>query len=213
MDPTTINNRYRKNPLLSLSQQPELAQLFRSYSDRVIGNGHLHFHKLIYKFNHFDNGNVVAKLHRRLYRELTSKDQGYKNMDSVRKSLITRIQEMKFAFDNPFCTDSGGFYDIINRNGLIIEESTLPLDTLNADRDSGLSQRKIIIAIMILNFMRKLIGIKNYMVEIGGEVRSRGRNPKGDIWRIGVDKLINGRGFRGKAFRQSSWFIIKRFKL
>lgn len=31
-------------------------------------------------------------------------------------------------------------------------------------------------------------GIKNYMVEIGGEVRVRGTNPQGDLWHIGIDK-------------------------
>ena len=31
-------------------------------------------------------------------------------------------------------------------------------------------------------------GIKNYMVEIGGEVRAKGKNDKGKFWRIGVDK-------------------------
>jgi thiamine biosynthesis lipoprotein len=31
-------------------------------------------------------------------------------------------------------------------------------------------------------------GIKNYMVEIGGEVRAKGKNDKGKLWRIGVDR-------------------------
>jgi len=31
-------------------------------------------------------------------------------------------------------------------------------------------------------------GIKNYVVEIGGEVRAKGLNDKGKLWRIGVDK-------------------------
>jgi FAD:protein FMN transferase len=31
-------------------------------------------------------------------------------------------------------------------------------------------------------------GIKNYMVEIGSEVRAKGKNDKGKLWRIGVDK-------------------------
>jgi FAD:protein FMN transferase len=31
-------------------------------------------------------------------------------------------------------------------------------------------------------------GLKNYMVEIGGEVRAQGKNDKGKTWRIGVDK-------------------------
>ncbi len=32
------------------------------------------------------------------------------------------------------------------------------------------------------------LGIKNYMVEIGGEVRVRGTNPRGELWRIGINK-------------------------
>lgn len=31
-------------------------------------------------------------------------------------------------------------------------------------------------------------GIDNYLVEIGGEVRTRGQNPRGKAWRIGIDK-------------------------
>lgn len=32
------------------------------------------------------------------------------------------------------------------------------------------------------------LGIKNYMVEIGGELKSKGINPSGSTWKIGVDK-------------------------
>ena len=31
-------------------------------------------------------------------------------------------------------------------------------------------------------------GISNYMVEIGGEVRVRGFNPRGELWRVGINK-------------------------
>ncbi len=33
-------------------------------------------------------------------------------------------------------------------------------------------------------------GIKNYLVEIGGEVRAKGVNDKGNIWTVGIDKPI-----------------------
>jgi len=33
-------------------------------------------------------------------------------------------------------------------------------------------------------------GIENYMVEIGGEVRAEGRNEKGELWKIGIDKPL-----------------------
>jgi thiamine biosynthesis lipoprotein len=35
-------------------------------------------------------------------------------------------------------------------------------------------------------------GIKNYMVEIGGEVRAKGKNASGKFWKIGVDKPVDG---------------------
>lgn len=34
-------------------------------------------------------------------------------------------------------------------------------------------------------------GVKDYMVEIGGEVRARGLNPQGQAWRIGIDKPVD----------------------
>lgn len=36
------------------------------------------------------------------------------------------------------------------------------------------------------------VGIEHYMVEIGGEVRTRGVNSKGKSWRIGIDKPVEG---------------------
>jgi len=34
-------------------------------------------------------------------------------------------------------------------------------------------------------------GIKNYMVEIGGEVITKGKSPRGDDWKIGINKPID----------------------
>jgi thiamine biosynthesis lipoprotein len=39
----------------------------------------------------------------------------------------------------------------------------------------------------IANYLHKK-GIQNYMIEVGGEVRTRGVNEAGEVWRIGVDK-------------------------
>ncbi len=46
------------------------------------------------------------------------------------------------------------------------------------------------------------LGIKNYLVEIGGEVRTRGRNEKGNRWRIGIDKPVEGNMIPG-AYMQA----------
>jgi thiamine biosynthesis lipoprotein len=34
--------------------------------------------------------------------------------------------------------------------------------------------------------------VKNYLVEIGGEVRAKGRNDRNQVWRIGIDKPVEG---------------------
>ena len=39
--------------------------------------------------------------------------------------------------------------------------------------------------------------IKNYLVEIGGEVRAKGKNNKGELWRVGVDKPIENNQIPG----------------
>ena len=34
-------------------------------------------------------------------------------------------------------------------------------------------------------------GVKNFMVEIGGEIVARGHSPKKEAWRIGVNKPVD----------------------
>ena len=34
-------------------------------------------------------------------------------------------------------------------------------------------------------------GIKDYLVEIGGEIRMAGQNPKGQLWKVGIDKPMD----------------------
>lgn len=41
------------------------------------------------------------------------------------------------------------------------------------------------------------IGIHTYLIEIGGEILAKGRNPDGNSWRIGIDKPIVGNSVPG----------------
>ncbi|MDF1576048.1 MAG: FAD:protein FMN transferase [Bacteroidales bacterium] len=45
------------------------------------------------------------------------------------------------------------------------------------------------------------LGCKNYMVEIGGEIRTRGVNEKGNFWRIGVDRPEFGNMIPGEQLQ------------
>jgi thiamine biosynthesis lipoprotein len=44
---------------------------------------------------------------------------------------------------------------------------------------------------VVANLLEKK-GIENYLVEIGGEIRSKGINSKGKKWTVGIDKPIEG---------------------
>ncbi|MFA6400751.1 MAG: FAD:protein FMN transferase [Salinivirgaceae bacterium] len=44
--------------------------------------------------------------------------------------------------------------------------------------------------------------VKNYMVEIGGELRVQGLNDKGLLWRIGIDKPIEGSTERNRELQE-----------
>ncbi len=47
-------------------------------------------------------------------------------------------------------------------------------------------------AVDVLSAFLESEGIENYLVEIGGEVRTRGHNPDGTHWRVGIDRPIEG---------------------
>lgn len=40
------------------------------------------------------------------------------------------------------------------------------------------------------------LGLRDFLVEIGGEVRARGRNPAGEVWRVGIQDPENPEGLR-----------------
>lgn len=44
---------------------------------------------------------------------------------------------------------------------------------------------------VVASFLREK-GVENYLVEIGGEVAARGKNERGEIWRVGIDTPDEG---------------------
>ena len=45
-------------------------------------------------------------------------------------------------------------------------------------------------------------GAENYIVDIGGELRCRGRNPKGEAWRIGIETPFDGNLTNGEYLQR-----------
>jgi len=46
------------------------------------------------------------------------------------------------------------------------------------------------------------LGIKNYIVEIGGELRAKGKNAKDNNWRVGIDSPIDGNSHPGEDIQK-----------
>lgn len=44
----------------------------------------------------------------------------------------------------------------------------------------------------LMGAMFDSLGIRDYMVEIGGEILCKGRNPQGKEWRVGIDRPVEG---------------------
>ncbi|MFW5803717.1 MAG: FAD:protein FMN transferase, partial [bacterium] len=44
--------------------------------------------------------------------------------------------------------------------------------------------------------------IQDYLVEIGGEIRAKGKNPKGEAWSVGIDKPIDDNHFPGSVLQE-----------
>ncbi len=51
---------------------------------------------------------------------------------------------------------------------------------------------------IISGWLESKCGIENYLVEIGGEIYAKGKNPKGEDWKIGIDKPLKGNNAPGE---------------
>ena len=93
---------------------------------------------------------------------------GFKDMDNVTQE---KIDSMK-----PFV----GYNKIRIEDGVVVKDD--PRLQINT---SGISKGY---SCDIVAYLLQELGIKNYMVEIGGEITMKGINEKGNCWRIGIDK-------------------------
>jgi thiamine biosynthesis lipoprotein len=64
------------------------------------------------------------------------------------------------------------------------------LRKLRPDISVDLSAIAVGYAVDVLATLLEAHGVRNYVVEIGGELRARGRNPEGRAWKIGVERPV-----------------------
>ncbi len=57
-------------------------------------------------------------------------------------------------------------------------------------------------AVDVLVSWLKSNGVRNYMVEIGGEIRCSGKSPRGDLWKVGIDRPDFNNMFPGQELQE-----------
>lgn len=93
---------------------------------------------------------------------------GFKNIENVTPAMIDSLKEIT------------GYQRISIRKGQLIKER--PDIQLNA---SGIAKGY---ATDVIADLLESYGIRNYIVEIGGEIRAKGINAKEEKWRVGIDR-------------------------
>lgn len=136
-DPYNNEIIHKHNPQFKRSNYPEFIPILNQYAERLLSNHFSETLKLPYIYGVFDNGEIITKFHRRLYRRL----------------LIDNV-----VYDSPFSTKKGSFYSALAFNKLLAGKAT-SIDSLNEINYDFKAKKKIIdalslILLRIINFNR-----------------------------------------------------------
>lgn len=96
---------------------------------------------------------------------------GFKNMDNVSPEMIDSLKQLV------------GYQKIRLQNGKIYKE--------NPDIQINTSAIAKGYSSDVIAYLLESYGIKDYMVEIGGEVHTKGLSPKGLCWNIGITEPVD----------------------
>lgn len=75
-----------------------------------------------------------------------------------------------------------GYRKVQLKNGVLVKENPMTEIDFNAIAQGY--------TVDVMADFLQAKGIKDYLVEIGGEVRAMGHNEKGQVWKIGIDKPV-----------------------
>ena len=110
------------------------------------------------------------------------------NFDCSVKPLVNAWGFYKDKFGDSIVIDSAKFRKILHYVGF--DKISLIADTLVMPKGMSLDFNSIAqgftVDVIARFFENK--NIKNYLIEVGGELLAKGKNADGNIWRVGVDK-------------------------
>lgn len=142
VNPEDIYNN-RQCPTLNLQEYPDWLPLIVTYSEIILNQTPKEYLSLKYKYNYYDNGEMISAFHRRLYRRV------------IDEQIIS-------CSDIPFHTKSSPFYKLLKKNKLLINGS-VNLDKLN-ERNYKNFDKKLQKINKLFSLLKALVGAKYYIL-------------------------------------------------
>lgn len=149
----------------------------------------------------FNKNSVISKLNRNecdsvdvLFERMFAKaKEVYQNTDGAFDITVAPlVNAWGFGFKHEQLPDSTRVDSLLQFVGMYklrVENGKLFKSFENVQMDASAIAKGLGTDLVADFFESK--GIANYMVEIGGEVRSKGINPRNQVWRIGIDKPVD----------------------
>lgn len=158
----------------------------------------------------FDEGSLLSRVNRnetdsldehiiyclKLAREVTERSGGYYDV-----TVAPLVEAYGFAGKNPEAqVNVDSLMEFVGMEKLSIENGRLQ----KSDSRVRIDFNSIAKGYVVDMAARELesMGIEEYLVDIGGEIRCRGRNPKGGAWRVGIETPYDGNDVPGSSIQQ-----------
>ncbi len=129
-----------KHSKASFEMYPELKEVFDNYRERLLLNGAPDDFKKVYTYGHFENGENIIKIQRRLYNSITIEGN---------------------YFSDPFSIKDGSFYMLLKKNKLLPKSKSLNPEKTGWDQ-IGEYGTKISIVYYIMKLVQRIVGIDRY---------------------------------------------------
>lgn len=150
---------------------------------------------IISKFNATDSIMHTDKMFRDVF--IDAKNIYEKSQGAFDPTIAPIVNAWGFGFKNMDKTDDktiDSLLQFVDFNAVQLQDSFVFKNNKNIMLDFNAIAQGYSVDV-IANFLEDK-KIKNYMVEIGGELRVKGNNTKGKLWRIGIDKPIENNDIR-----------------
>lgn len=179
---TTYSIKYEYHKDLLTEIQSELKRLDLSLSS---------FNKqsIISKLNRNEKNVELDDLFVKLYQK--SVEVSKNTLGAFDLTVAPLVNAYGFGFENKDSVTQKSIDSLLEITGyqkVKLSENRIVKDNPNIKLDASAIAKGFAVDLVCELFEK--YQIQNYMVEIGGEVRAKGKNNKGEYWRIGIDKPI-----------------------